>query len=330
MQICGHLGGAHKSEIHIMTDTPIGEYFTHFFGGYEIAQRSKDGYIDATAMCKVKNGKKFTHWRNNKTTESFLEMLSVDTGISIVDLYDIKRGGDDRGGSWIHPYASIHLAMWINPIFAIKVIKWTSRFISGDRRFAAQVIEIADRISCSTTITTSTTVPKRLIKKHKREVCELHTAISVRHIEAVQTDVSNLNLFLQTFVEHTDAGLVAQSKFIGAQKAVDHLMQEMEKYALVHRHEERDVYFIRIVGTKLVKVGFSGDVFQRMKQLKTANPFDLVLEYTHSTTKYAQLERELHKICNATKVSGEWFEMGGDTDYRALVKSAILKISKVK
>ena len=122
-------------------NTAIGEYLTHFFGNCEIAQRSKDGYIDATSMCKVKPGKKIAHWRENKTTSTFLEALSSDIGIPISSLCDVSRGGASYGGSWIHPYASIHLAMWISPIFAIKVIKWTSRFISGDLTLVHDLVD---------------------------------------------------------------------------------------------------------------------------------------------------------------------------------------------
>lgn len=34
-------------------------------------------------------------------------------------------------GTWIHPYAAIHLAQWLSPQFAVAVAKWTHEWMSG-------------------------------------------------------------------------------------------------------------------------------------------------------------------------------------------------------
>jgi hypothetical protein len=79
---------------------------TNTFKGIDIRQRSSDGFMDATAMCKLKTG------NVNKYTRAFLATL-----------------GD---GTWVNPRDAIHLAKWVSPEFAVEVIGWTSHFIAGD------------------------------------------------------------------------------------------------------------------------------------------------------------------------------------------------------
>jgi hypothetical protein len=103
---------------------------------YELAQevihqRVKDGYVNATAMCKAA-GKLWGHYRENATTKAFLNALSVDIGIPITDLaQSIKGGSPDLQGTWVHPQVAIHLAQWLSPEFAVKVTKWIVDWMSG-------------------------------------------------------------------------------------------------------------------------------------------------------------------------------------------------------
>jgi hypothetical protein len=59
------------------------------FHGATICQRSIDGYLDATAMCKAV-GKKLNDYRRLKSTQEYLEALSSDTGISVSNLIQFK------------------------------------------------------------------------------------------------------------------------------------------------------------------------------------------------------------------------------------------------
>jgi hypothetical protein len=52
---------------------------THEFNGIKISQRIADGYLDATAMCKA-TGKLFADYHRLKTTQEFLEALSLNMG----------------------------------------------------------------------------------------------------------------------------------------------------------------------------------------------------------------------------------------------------------
>ena len=120
----------------------LSAYLTRVFGTCEIPQRKSDGYLGATQMNKVRPGKKFNDWYRLKTTKEFLEALSVHTAIPVGGLVEVSQARSDRGGgSWIHPKASIHFAMWISPEFAVQVMDWIFRLLSGDLTLVEDLVE---------------------------------------------------------------------------------------------------------------------------------------------------------------------------------------------
>jgi hypothetical protein len=100
----------------------------HDVAGIRIGQRSTDGYLDATAMCRA-HGKQFSNYRQNQQTEAFLEALSETLGIPRVDLVQSVEGRG--GGTWVHPQVAINLAQWCSPAFAVMVSKWVFDWFSG-------------------------------------------------------------------------------------------------------------------------------------------------------------------------------------------------------
>ncbi len=110
------------------------------FHGVIIRQRSSDGYLDATAMCKA-NGKLFADYKRLKSTKEFLRQLpdfiinNSVMGIPITEqnqqLIQIVQGGtSEEQGTWIHPYISINLAQWCSPIFAAMVASWMFKLLT--------------------------------------------------------------------------------------------------------------------------------------------------------------------------------------------------------
>ena len=107
--------------------------------GFMISAREKDGFINATQMCKA-GGKKFNHWKCLESTKELIEVLKTEMGIPVsgkekhfakagipaLALIESKKGGNDRKnmGSWIHPDLAVQLAQWISPLFAIQVSRW--------------------------------------------------------------------------------------------------------------------------------------------------------------------------------------------------------------
>ena len=105
----------------------------HSIDGEIIPQRPRDGYINATALCK-KAGKLFADYNRATQTKAFLEELSLDMEIPISNLVQIIRGRGDtiEQGTWVHPQVAIHLGQWLSPRFAVQVSKWVFDWMSGN------------------------------------------------------------------------------------------------------------------------------------------------------------------------------------------------------
>lgn len=106
-------------------------YVPHKLDGEVVVLRQKDGYINATAMCKAA-GKEFKHYNENKTTKAFMDELSAEVGIPTSELIQTLTGGTPGlQGTWVHPQVAINLAQWCSPKFAVRVSKWVYDWLSG-------------------------------------------------------------------------------------------------------------------------------------------------------------------------------------------------------
>ena len=104
----------------------------HSLDGQVIPQRPRDGYINATRLCK-QAGKLFGHYHESAQTKAFLAELSADIGIPISALVQIIKGGNDKlsQGTWVHPRVAINLGQWLSPSFAVKVSQWVFDWMEG-------------------------------------------------------------------------------------------------------------------------------------------------------------------------------------------------------
>lgn len=119
----------------------------HTHQGALIHQRSEDGYINATAMCKVA-GKLWGHYRSIANTDAFLVALSRSIGIPIdVIVQSIITGPNEARGTWVHPQVAIHLAQWLSPEFAVKVTEWVYDWMSGKKPSDRIWAQFEDRVS---------------------------------------------------------------------------------------------------------------------------------------------------------------------------------------
>jgi hypothetical protein len=130
-------------EVSVMT-TP--NLISRDFHGATIRQRS-DGYLNATDMCKA-TGKLFSGYKRLKSTKEYLDALSSDMQIHTSNIIQVVRGvTKDRTaqeqGTWIHPNASIHLAIWCNSEFAVMVTKWTYELLTKGSVSLDPKLEIA-------------------------------------------------------------------------------------------------------------------------------------------------------------------------------------------
>lgn len=106
----------------------------HAYEGELINQRSSDGYINATAMCRAV-GKEWSRYRATEGAKAFFKALALDLALTEAQLALTMLGtpgGDARNqGTWVHPRVAIHLAHWLSAEFAVKVSGWVHDWLLG-------------------------------------------------------------------------------------------------------------------------------------------------------------------------------------------------------
>ena len=88
----------------------------------------EDGYINATMLCKAHGKKLLGHYNENKQTKAYLQELSINIGIPILELFVTNVGGN-HSGTWVHRKVAIHLAQWLSPSFAVQVSNWLDELL---------------------------------------------------------------------------------------------------------------------------------------------------------------------------------------------------------
>ena len=103
-------------------DADTGELIPRKNDGFVIHQRAKDGYVNATAMCKAA-GKMIGHWSQNAGNQKVLASLASRIGIPISELVTVNMGGaPDVKGTWVYPKVALHLANWCSEDFYAAVM----------------------------------------------------------------------------------------------------------------------------------------------------------------------------------------------------------------
>jgi hypothetical protein len=98
-----------------------------------INQRYKDGYINLTAMAQAE-GKLVADYLRLDSTKAFLEALSLDMGIPISNLIEVRRGKPaNLQGTWGHPQVALHCGQWCSPAFAVLVTRWVMTWMTTGR-----------------------------------------------------------------------------------------------------------------------------------------------------------------------------------------------------
>lgn len=111
-------------------------------GEFEVLQRTSDGYFDANVLLSQWNSikknpqRKMTEFTERQNTNEFINELAKELEAMgeispKADFQAIKKvkgrmtkKGKTKDQDWMHPYLFIKFAMWINPRFEVKVIKF--------------------------------------------------------------------------------------------------------------------------------------------------------------------------------------------------------------
>lgn len=117
-------------------------------GQFKVEQRTKDGFFCASSLLKQWNGevhncdtlkqKKMANYLENATTKEFIEAVRADenegrnyyhANSELIIKSNAKTGSDGirkAGEVWMHPLIFLDFAMWLNPAFKVKVLKFVA------------------------------------------------------------------------------------------------------------------------------------------------------------------------------------------------------------
>ena len=99
-------------------------------GQVKVEQRTKDGFVNASTVLRRWNEhsgqqKKMSHYTDNASTQEFLTALLKEENLKDRNSVLLQTRGKS-GGTWMHPLAFLDFAMWLNPAFKVKVLKFVA------------------------------------------------------------------------------------------------------------------------------------------------------------------------------------------------------------
>ena len=90
----------------------------------------KDGFVNATMLCKAGN-KKFHDYIRLKTTQEYIQTLESVEGLPSDKIIHIIQAGNAKNqGSYVHRLIAVDLARWICPRFAVQISKWIDELMT--------------------------------------------------------------------------------------------------------------------------------------------------------------------------------------------------------
>ena len=251
---------------------------------------------------------------------------------------------------------ALDYAAYLNVDLAVAINLWVYRYITGDQTLIKDVQARVDEVHGTKSLLTHTIVDKEAsdqklavvheqaagyqasLSKLQAELTKAKLQIEESNVELVNTkqeqayvieglrkQIRDMGVYpdtnlqtlqsVQTKRRKLNDTIEVLSEFLQPLQQVDTLWNQMyEKSTL-----QKDVYFIRMVNTSYVKIGFSGDVIQRLKQLSIGNAILLQLDYKFKSSRYRLHESSLHAYFIDNNVRGEWFELPTDTNYDNIV-----------
>ena len=111
-------------------------------GNFEVKQRTSDEMFNATDLAqqwnqvKTKGRKDITNFLKLDSTKEFLDALAEEENVEPTYLVSTKRGRN--AGTWLHKLAFLKFAMWLDPKFEVKVLKFVYDELIKNRHDAGE------------------------------------------------------------------------------------------------------------------------------------------------------------------------------------------------
>jgi len=241
----------------------------------------EDGYINATMLCKAHGKKLLGHYNENKQTKKYLEELSINIGIPILELFVTTVGGN-HNGTWVHRKVAIHLAQWLSPNFAVQVSNWVDELLITGK------VELGNEKSS-----------EELDNKFQERILEL-----TQEKEILKQVLENKDQDIKTL--QTDL-LQEQKDVISTKKS---LMKTQTKFSQRHKFTDSScVYILQDPDCKYskLKIGLTTDINQRLTSDRTMIP-NIKVRYIMYNDHCELFEKAIKVRCkeNLELPSHEW------------------------
>jgi hypothetical protein len=206
----------------------------------------EDGYIYATALCKV-SGKRLNNYMRTKETNEVIEQLSIDASIQKDKLVEIYKGKTSRylQGTWIHPDLFFHLAQWCNPSFSLQVSRWVRELL----------------------------VTGKVEQGKEKSSDELKSEYEKKFAELKEQYEKELEKKTKIIMTQGEQNMMLSKKYERVYYNHQSFLRKKELYKLkkggcvylaIMRDEDKDIR---------TKVGMSRDITERVSNYRTSNPF---------------------------------------------------------
>ncbi len=178
-------------------------------GEFDVIQRTSDGMFNATTLLKAWNNhsgqqKKLDHYFENNSTDEFVSALlseeNLDARNSVYVKSRASRG--DNAGTWMHPLLFIDFAMWLNPTFKVKVLRFVYdqliqyRNDAGDsyKEMASAICKIVPKGEQAKAIKEISMANNHIVYgTHEKEIRNKQAEEGkIKQLDELQTDISKL------------------------------------------------------------------------------------------------------------------------------------------
>ena len=162
---------------------------------FTVEQRTVDGMFNATELLRQWNNPKklntqnigdlkkkdIDDYLNTKSTREYIKALTEEENLNDKNPAYISVRGK-YGGTWMHPLLFIDFAMWLNPTFKVKVLKFVSDQMLSYRNEAGEAYkELASAVG--------KVVPKRYMRKYMEHIAKgINFIIVGKHQQMIRNE----------------------------------------------------------------------------------------------------------------------------------------------
>lgn len=176
-------------------------------GEFDVIQRTSDGMFNATTLLKAWNNhsgqkKDVAHYFENNATEEFVSAILSEESFNSRNSVYLKSRGKYNGGTWMHPLLFIDFAMWLNPTFKVKVLRFVYdqliqyRNDAGDsyKEMASAICKIVPKGEQAKAIKEISMANNHIIYgTHEREIRNKQAEEGkIKQLDELQTDITKL------------------------------------------------------------------------------------------------------------------------------------------